>query len=72
MQSEQDKTLQEMRTMRVKLEKLLHENKTLQEFKDLTEGKDVKCDKCGFTARSRNEIVIHMDIEHPQKEFVYN
>ena len=71
MESEQNNTLEEMRTMRVKMEKLVNENRTLQDFKDLSEGKDLKCDKCSLTFRSREDMKIHMDIEHPKEEIVF-
>ena len=71
MEVEQTKPLEEMRTMRIKLEKVTSENKILQEFKNLSEGKYFKCDKCDFTARSSNDIKIHLDIEHPEEEIVF-
>ena len=71
MELEQSKTLEEMRTMRIKMEKLISENKTLKLFKDLSEGKTYKCDKCDFTTTSRNNIKIHLEIEHPEEETVF-
>ena len=43
----------------------------MQEFKDLSEGKTWKCDKCNFTAASRNDTKIHMDKEHNEEEIVF-
>ena len=71
MELEQTKTLEEMRTMRTKLDKLISENKTLQEFKDLSKGKTYHCDRCDFTTISVNEIKSHINREHPQEEIVF-
>ena len=71
MESEQNNTLEEMRTRRVQMEKLNNENGTLQDFKNLSEGKDLKCDKCSLTFRSRQDMKIHMDIKHPKEDIVF-
>ena len=71
MELEQIKTLEEMRTMRTELEKLISENKTLQEFKYLSKGKNLNFDKCDFTAISINDIKSHINIEHPQDKIVF-
>ena len=56
MELEQSKTLEEMRTMRINMENLISEHKTLKVFKDLSEGKTFKCDKDDFTTASRSNI----------------
>ena len=68
MELEQTKTLEEMRTMRTRLEKLISENRTLQELKDLSKGKTLHCDRCDFATRSVNDIKDHLNRKHHRKK----